>query len=103
MKHLTMLFILILVVMACSEPIPENSVQHLTVEKSDLLLSYSVDTMLVITESDNLYQVENQKIVAQYQLTNKNTIPNHVTYGDLVMVLGICAIIFLIIGVNIQT
>lgn len=63
----------IILLASCVNPTYENTVEHITVNESEEILSMESDTIIVIRKDVRLYEVENAKIVAQYDLINKNS------------------------------
>lgn len=103
MKYLITLLILMLL-MSCTEPTYENSAEDMTFIEVEALLSTPMDTIQIVQNENGkiIYRVENNRIVAQYQLKKKGSVNHHIMYGDLIILACVIAIIFLIIGGNLD-
>ena len=98
MKYLIRL-ILIILVGSCTAPSYENTVENISVTESNRILNIQVDTIVVAKDELRIYEIENNVIIAQYQLASSTSIVPEFMTGDFLIAL----IAVLILGFTIGT
>ena len=79
---------------SCVEPTYDNTVEKLTVVKSEEILSETCDTINIVRNDNIIYEVKDNKIIARYYLFNHNQPKNNnIMVGDLIVLLLIAFIV----------